>query len=220
MYLSQVLCELSALAYKNEIKAPILGFTSVQKYEHDNACVYVFKNEKTLVLAFRGSNDIHDWFSNVHITPVDTARGTIHSGFYSEYQKLSPLFESDLINAGSRTVFLTGHSLGGALAVITACFFLHIKPVVVTFGSPRVGTKGFNDNLSSLIYIRWVNGNDKVCKLPVRKYSHCGTKRRLEFVWYRRFTQKSPHHIYNYLKSIRSADVKNFEHEDLLKFEI
>ena len=219
MYLSQILCELCAVAYKNNVTVPIFGFTSVKKYKHDNACVYVFKNNKAIVLTFTGSNDIHDWFSNVHISPIDTLHGTIHSGFYKEYEKLAPLFEPDITNADSRTIFLTGHSLGGALAVITACIFRHLNPVVITFGSPRIGTTLFNANVSTLRYIRWVNGSDKICKLPIRKYFHCGIERRLRFPWYKRFTNKSPHHVCNYLKGMRSIDISNLEYESLLKIE-
>lgn len=219
MYLSQLLCELCAVAYKHDVKVPIFGFTSVKKYEHDNACVYVFKNDKAIVLAFRGSNDINDWISNIHVEPVVTLHGTIHSGFYKEYEKLAPLFEPDINNAEARTIFLTGHSLGGALALITACFFRQLNPVVITFGSPRVGTTLFNSKVSTLRYIRWINGSDKICRLPVRKYSHCGIERRLQFPWYKRLTNRSPHHIYNYLKSIRSNDISILEYEDLLKIE-
>jgi len=219
MYLSQLLCELCSIVYKNSVEVPIFGFTSVKKYEHDNACVYVFKNDKTIVFAFRGSNDIHDWVSNMHVEQVETLHGTIHSGFYKEYEKLAPLFEPDINSAESRTIFLTGHSLGGALAVISACIFRHLNPVVITFGSPRVGTTLFNANVSTLRYIRWVNGSDKICGLPVRKYSHCGIVRHLRFPWYKRFTNKSPHHIYNYLKNIRSSDISTLEYEDLLKIE-
>lgn len=219
MYLSQILCELCAAAYKNDVKVPIFGFTSVNKYTHENACVYVFKNDKTIVFAFRGSDDIYDWMSNVHVSSTDAICGTVHSGFYKEYQKLASHFEHDINTAESRLIILTGHSLGGALAAIAACIYRHLNPVLITFGSPRVGTTVFNANLSSLRYVRWINGSDKICKLPVRKYFHCGIERRLRFPWYKRVTNRSPHHIYNYLKSIRSINTSNLLYEDLLKIE-
>lgn len=214
MYLSTLLCELCALSYKKHVNVPIFGFTSVKKYENHNACVYVFKNEKCIVLAFRGSNDIRDWVSNINTSSHVTPYGTIHSGFFNEYMKLESLFDVDLKD--SRPVFITGHSLGGALAILAGCHYQHLDPVVVTFGSPRVGCSDFNKSCSTLRYIRWVNGNDKVCRLPLRKYFHCGLERKLEFPWYKRIFQKSPHHVYNYLKGIRSLNVTNFMYEDLI----
>jgi triacylglycerol lipase len=79
-----------------------------------------------------------------------------------------------------------GHSLGGAMATILAgrCELSDIAAVpveVVTFGSPRVGTKRYVQN-AKIKHIRWVNNNDIVTRVPPTwlRYRHTGTRMYLD----------------------------------------
>jgi hypothetical protein len=70
-----------------------------------------------------------------------------------------------LINRG-RTLYLTGHSLGDALALIaTREISPHSHGSCYTFGAPRVGRFGFADYIKTPIY-RVVNSNDLVPRIP------------------------------------------------------
>jgi triacylglycerol lipase len=89
-------------------------------------------------------------------------------------------------------VFITGHSLGGALAILCALEFCRQRlPVaaVVTFGQPRVGdgnfaelydltqpTDGIAAGFLDEITFRVVNQNDIVPRTPgcLMGYRHCG----------------------------------------------
>ena len=101
-----------------------------------------------------------------------------HSGFKAAYdavkdQMLRAVMK--LINEhSSASVFVTGHSLGGALAVLAA---LDIKKAIgsrkihlYTYGQPRVGNSDFADYVFSVLpgdqYIRVVHYDDAVPHLP------------------------------------------------------
>jgi hypothetical protein len=83
-----------------------------------------------------------------------------------------------------RPLWVTGHSLGGALALLAAWRFLR-KTIdvyrVYTFGGPMVGNdtavKAFDRELEGKVY-RFVHGPDLVPKLPTMSlvtnvYGHC-----------------------------------------------
>lgn len=149
---------------------------------HHTDCV-VMSNDDAIVVVFRGSLPITgrptNWITNFSYYQVDVTDqleavtdsnlfGTIplkaHSGFwvaadsiYDEVkQEVAALREVD-----PRPVFLTGHSLGGALATISA-LRLHADGIRVqglyTYAAPRVGDPAFADafSRSGIPHHRWV----------------------------------------------------------------
>ena len=78
----------------------------------------------------------------------------------------------------------TGHSLGGALAVLLAATLLESSvPVkgLYTFGAPRVGKSDFaarlNEELTDAAHWRIVNRNDLVPHVPAQMFfSHAGNR--------------------------------------------
>lgn len=80
--------------------------------------------------------------------------GLVHVGWYTGWQKMQDEIMTavrDMIwNNQPKTIFVTGHSLGGALAVFAA---LDIKKTsgflgkinLYTYGQPRVGNNVFAD---------------------------------------------------------------------------
>jgi triacylglycerol lipase len=98
----------------------------------------------------------------------------VHSGFWEEANKVYPgILEA--VKAGRKKdekVYVCGHSLGGAMAVLVAEMLCHDKiPVeeLKTFGQPRVGTRKFRRHLEGCkigSYHRYVNNNDIVPRVP------------------------------------------------------
>lgn len=114
-------------------------------------------------------------------------RAKIHKGFASAYAAVSARLLSivkKLQDEKRRPVFLTGHSLGGALATICSLdLFLRLgltrKEIFVsTFGAPRVGNRNFWNTYNECVPIHWriVVGPDVVAKLPKIGYVHVGKK--------------------------------------------
>ncbi len=116
------------------------------------------------VLVFRGTSDYRDVFSDLNTIPVKwPAGGLVHRGFMYALDEVWQEIEQ-LLSSLSFPVFYTGHSLGGALAVLAAakkapCALYH-------FGSPRVGNGDFVKTISGVRAYRVVNNRDIVTMVP------------------------------------------------------
>lgn len=129
--------------------------------------------EKFAVLAFRGTEpslkDIKaDIKANLVETQVGKKKFEIHSGYLNQFESIQQKITEVLGGANLKgyQLFITGHSLGGALA-ITATRFLasDTTGACYTFGSPPVGTVDFDIDITTPIY-RIINHVDIVPRLP------------------------------------------------------
>ena len=116
------------------------------------------------VLVFRGTTGLRNWFLDLDVRPEPLApRMVVHRGFVEAlgrvWQDLRPHLERLTV-----PLFMTGHSMGGALAQLAAWY--HPAQAVYSFGAPRVGDAGFGDHLAAVPIYRLVNGRDVVPELP------------------------------------------------------
>ena len=125
------------------------------------------------VLAFRGTDPVTlpNWLTDVVVKLVDCAEydGRVHHGFSSVLRRTWDKVQAALDAAAGRPLFLTGHSMGGALAVLTACRLAKMgRPplAVYTFGSPRIGDRAFCAGYRLPTY-RIVNRLDLVPEMPL-----------------------------------------------------
>ena len=134
------------------------------------------------VIAFRGSMTAQDWLTDFECARTKTGGGEeIHHGFLDAIISLG----QDLIARAAWSqppLFVTGHSLGGALALLAAQLLERGgQPVaaVYTFGGPRVGNgafaAGYDARLGDRTY-RVVNEEDIVPRVPgwLMGYRHVG----------------------------------------------
>jgi triacylglycerol lipase len=173
---SLLFAELANLSYLSRAEAGRLayriGFPEIRFYDRDGAQAYLFANHDDAVIVCRGTEP-HDW-NDVRAdlqlcTVVSETVGRVHRGFKREVDDLWPRLEQALVN-NTRTLWFTGHSLGGAMAAICAgrCVISYIRSnprALFTFGSPRIGD-GRYVNYVQLEAYRWVNNNDIVTRLP------------------------------------------------------
>src|SRR5262245_13451204 len=101
----------------------------------------------SLIFAFAGTDPVvlANWITNfdINITDVGSARG-----FTIAADAVWPRIESLIKKTPATTpILVTGHSLGGALAVLTAQRIEAMRPgsvrAVYTFGMPRAGSPEF-----------------------------------------------------------------------------
>ena len=81
--------------------------------------------DNTLIITCRGTRNIRDWKINFNCLPVKhpyVAHGRIHHGYLKETwkSKETPQFKhlENFISNSNRNILLTGHSSGGAKAII------------------------------------------------------------------------------------------------------
>jgi lipase (class 3) len=120
------------------------------------------------VVAWRGTADPEDLLHDADVIPEDDPDlGMCHAGFLEDVNGVAGRITSDL--SGKRVV-LTGHSKGGAEALIFGAKLLvaNAPPLmIVTFGAPRAGFAKLRDTLSAVNTIRqYRNGNDPVTQVP------------------------------------------------------
>ncbi|WP_070962729.1 lipase family protein [Vibrio sonorensis] len=123
------------------------------------------------VLAFRGTEatSLNDIKSDAKATIIKCkTSGKVHEGFHEAFESVQEKLNAALNElAESKPLFITGHSLGGALATIAAkrLKFKYGIAACYTFGAPRVGDKEWIATIKTPIY-RIVNAADSVTMLP------------------------------------------------------
>jgi len=183
--------ETLARACEHAYEAPVfaaerfaeLGLDRCEPIIYHSMVGYVASHDNVAVVAFRGTdfNEWSDWGVNKRITPEATDDGSIHSGFSRAYDGLSAQVSQLLAGRKIDHLWLTGHSLGGALATVCAYRLEssgeHHIHGLLTFGQPRIAKIELARRLDVLLddrYAWFVNGNDMVPKTP-RGYDPAGT---------------------------------------------
>ncbi|MCX6117369.1 MAG: lipase family protein [Proteobacteria bacterium] len=156
-------------------EGPIYGFIAVNK---ENGC---------MIISFRGSDDIRDWFSNIRMMQATVQKGKIHSGFKETYQAINNKIQRLLRfhSQGINNLWVTGHSLGGALAGLFA-YEQSIKNEMnkstlrinrlITYGQPMFADERLANYFTSTYgarYLRVVHGRDIITRVP-KGYVHSG----------------------------------------------
>jgi len=170
-------------------------------------------SDEYAVLAFRGTANLKDWMTNLNAAPArfswffEGARevGEVHSGFTlavrhswetiaGAVNKVTPRPPETpnlegLSTSAQPTFWLTGHSLGGALAVLCGAAFSMTNTIrlvngIYTFGQPRVGLFNFCNNYNQLLRsstFRFVNKEDLVPRVPFRGWDYADVGNMIHF---------------------------------------
>lgn len=120
----------------------------------------------------------YDAVGNNNVSPNILSRSGygVHLGFLLAFESIREQIEisvGDYLSGEIRTVFIAGHSLGGALAVHAATYFQHsfgsrVRVRLYTFGQPRVGDDMWSSTYHGHFqYIRVRNNRDIVPTIPI-----------------------------------------------------
>ncbi|MCQ9208390.1 MAG: lipase family protein [Omnitrophica bacterium] len=145
---------------------------------------FLSANDEIVVLSFRGTTSTRDWWTNLKIKLAPSIVGRVHQGFNEALDDIWEDVRKTLLDFRDRkqSIWVTGHSLGGALATVAADRLaeesLEVRGLY-TFGQPRVGDKIFVlnfDNKMKQRSFRFVHDEDVVPKVPsfLQGYHHIG----------------------------------------------
>jgi len=151
---------------------------------------YVVDGSDIIVIVFRGTEDTLDWMTNVNARFVALQGGTrVHTGFFQAYWPIRDVmfdFIREALKEKLRPIYITGHSLGGALALMATAELANDEDATVrdciaacyTFGCPRAGDSSFDLYVKAPLY-RITNGVDLVPAIPpaILGYRHVGDTR-------------------------------------------
>lgn len=168
---------------------------------------FLLRQGRDIILVFRGSQQLQDWQTNFKIRLQEFTvladqkavppQGRVHRGFLEAWQSVEKMVVYYLKKwwTPQSQLWITGHSLGGALANMAAISLesqgFHVNGLY-TFGQPRIAdwkmVGHINRQMGDRIF-RYANNNDIVPLipptiapiLPPRVYGHMGNFRYFDF---------------------------------------
>jgi hypothetical protein len=127
--------------------------------------------DRVIVVAFRGTEpaEASDLRQDARFWPRPWgADAQVHTGFA---EALGVVRDQVLYAIGTPPgrLLLTGHSLGAAVAALTASLVpldRRAQTMLCTFGSPRVGDQRFGESLAGITHVRYAGACDLVSWVP------------------------------------------------------
>lgn len=148
---------------------------------------FVATGPRATIVAVAGTDPLllPNWITNLSIKVAPEERGGLHTGFRRAAVAAQPAVKAalDRLHRDDRPLLLVGHSLGGALAVLTARWLEQEGRTVrgvYAFGMPRIGDRAFATDCGAQFgdrLYRLVHGDDVVASVPftaVGGYRHVG----------------------------------------------
>lgn len=163
---------------KNYAHYDQIAFDQVETFEGpQDTQGFVGATDKAIVLAFRGTEPDRwtDWCTDLSSMQklwlgcqVHTGFSTAHDGVAKHYLELIRKFRTS-----NQAIYVTGHSLGGALATLAGKVLAtggeagdDFKPaLIVTFGAPKVGDNQFTSTYG-VVLLRFVHNEDIIPHVP------------------------------------------------------
>lgn len=162
----------------------LTDYDLIKSLYHDskeNLFGFVAKKDRDVFIIIRGTKTIWEWYNNTTIKyrEYKSLRGNdwgeTTEGFYKIYNDLRNEINAAIqeLNGEFSNVFISGHSLGGALATLTIPDLIDkgLPPsalTVYTFASPRCGDRVFANKVNATGVQHWriANTEDIVPSLP------------------------------------------------------
>eukprot|EP01139_Manchomonas_bermudensis_P001778 Amastigsp_a2803_52.p1 type:complete len:287 gc:universal Amastigsp_a2803_52:224-1084(+) len=139
--------------------------------------------QRMILLCFAGTENLQNWAHDLEFFKVDftypdaPSDCRVHGGFFRAFlavrEEIHIAVTSLVAQFPDYEVMVTGHSLGGALAVFGAldlALTYNISATLISFGQPRVGNEKFSEFFGAHVAssIRVVNDTDIFPALPPR----------------------------------------------------
>jgi putative component of toxin-antitoxin plasmid stabilization module len=165
--------------------ASLDAYTSAEQFPFYNArtdtLAHIIETECDIIIAFRGTTqNVKDWLADLRVEFTEVRFSgksfRVHTGFYDDVQSVwdAVLEVARHAKACGKRLWVTGHSKGGAEAILCAWFFAKMAGIVAdgiyTFGQPRVGNRAFRRDYDALLgdrTFRVIHSADIVPHVPL-----------------------------------------------------
>ncbi|MQL49001.1 lipase family protein [Photorhabdus khanii] len=157
----------------------------------DTRLFYVASQNDVLV-SWRGTISLENVLTDITFRPLSLSCddekalcsefihcGKVHKGFWEAFNLVGKLkvpgdkniivFSDILDLVKEKKLFICGHSLGGALALLHSAQLKEHNPCLYSYGMPRTLTRSAVEELSSITHYRHVNEDDPVPSVPFEK---------------------------------------------------
>ncbi|MEM9205684.1 MAG: S8 family serine peptidase [Pseudomonadota bacterium] len=157
------------------------GMASCDPFSVDDTQGFIAESAGVLLVVFRGTESLGDWITNIGALRINRRYGAVHRGFFKAYEDVDDIVRPRILAAAqaSKAIWLTGHSLGGALATLAGMEmpdgvqFAGLQ----TFGQPRMLKRKAQVSTETRFgssYARFVNNDDIVPRIPPL-FGHAGS---------------------------------------------
>jgi len=162
-------------------------FNLIETFNNHGTQAFLAKNDEFVVLSFRGTqpDKWEDVRTDLRAIKLKTIDGKVHIGFKHAFDDVKDAIVTELRkHLGDMPLYITGHSLGAALATVAVQEieeeFNDQVAACYTFGSPRVGDGKYEKAIKVPFY-RIVNTTDIVTLVPffLGTFVHVGDTRYL-----------------------------------------
>lgn len=162
-------------------------FNLIKTFNKNGTQAFLAKNDEFAVLSFRGTqpDKWEDVRTDLRALKLKTVNGKVHIGFKNAFDDVKDAVVTELRkHLGKMPLYITGHSLGAALATVAVQEiedeFNDQVAACYTFGSPRVGD-GTYERAIKVPFYRIVNTTDIVTLVPffLGSFVHVGDARYL-----------------------------------------
>ncbi|HFC92080.1 MAG TPA: lipase family protein [Leucothrix mucor] len=173
--------------FTSEIESWGFKKSNISFFDSRGTQAFLVVDQEKIIIAFRGTepDQLKDWVTDAKVRKTAGPYGDVHRGFANALSYVWSDIENviDEVRDNRQTIWLTGHSLGAALATLaTGAIQTNEEQIRVsglyTFGSPRVGSHRFAKlfNQDNTHVYRFVNNSDIVTRVPLSQtYSHVGS---------------------------------------------
>lgn len=159
------------------------------------------------LIAIRGTATIPDWLTDFTISHEEGPSGDqVHAGFARTFKSFIHEIDKSLNAIGPSGVHVIGHSLGGALANLTADYLCQkgLAVKVYSFGAPRAVINGvkLSQKLGDQNIYRVYHTADPVSMVPIFPFQPLPTTNWGHFIQWNGAVAAAPHLMGNYLSSV------------------
>ncbi|HHN8407952.1 TPA: lipase family protein [Morganella morganii] len=151
-------------------------FLDTETVEEGSTQLFYIESNDEVIVSFRGTQEVDDFITDAKFRPVPEMgvikSGSIHYGFNRAYDIARYYFKKEFNEIESavanenKKLYVSGHSLGGAISLIYSIYMEKYHPILYTYGMPRLLTRDAIKSLGEITHYRHVNDSDVVTSLP------------------------------------------------------